>query len=209
MKYFRFMSLSEFDKLINKEKLYNNTKHDGRTNSLGFCFMNLKDDEPEEAYEYLSGVVSEEVCVLFETNKKLKESWGIYADPYGAFFDTIIRTEYCTTQYSIEDFKILKVAIPDLWEKWKWYQDIEKFLTYIKNKKQKEREEQKRSEEIAKIRKEIEINKQKDLFEAMQSIKEDGDMHLKIKDKYYKVYGYIDSIEHCLGRTELTMKILI
>lgn len=124
MKIFRFMSKKEFEKYKNGEILKNNTKHSGFTDSVGFCFMNIEDVDPEDAYEFLSGIVSDDICVVFETDKKMKKSWGQYADPYGSFFDTIVKTEYCTNQYSIDDFKLLKVGYPPIFswdfDKWKW-----------------------------------------------------------------------------------------
>ena len=125
MKLFRFMSKKEFDKLKKGEVLINTTIHKGFTNSVGFCFMNVNDNNPEYAYMFLSGIVSDEVCVVFQTNKKLKKSWGRYASPYGAFFDTMMIDEYCTKNYSLQDFKIIKYTtkIPSAWDEdadWNW-----------------------------------------------------------------------------------------
>ena len=39
MKIFRFMSRAEFEKYKNNEVLKNDTKHIGKTNSVGFCFL--------------------------------------------------------------------------------------------------------------------------------------------------------------------------
>ena len=122
MKLFRFMSKEEFNKYLKGEELINEIKHIGNTNSKGFCFMNCEDYEPEYAYQFLSGVVDTEVCVVFETNKKLTKSYGEYADPYGSFFDSFVSDEYCTEKYSKKDFKLIKYCYD--FDK-KWYQDKE------------------------------------------------------------------------------------
>ena len=49
MKVFRFMSKVEFEKYKNNFILKNNKKHDRKTNSIGFCFLNVEDFTPEEA----------------------------------------------------------------------------------------------------------------------------------------------------------------
>lgn len=108
MKLFRFMSKKEFNVLMKGDKIINNKIHTGYTNSIGFCFMKGDTDDAEYAYQFLGGIVSNEVCVIFETDKKLTKSWGRYADPHGSFFDSIIETEYCTNEYDLEDFKPLK-----------------------------------------------------------------------------------------------------
>lgn len=82
---YRFMSKKEYNKLLKGETLTNDKVHTGNTISIGFCFMNMEDDEPEFAFQYLAGVVDEDICVVFETNKKLTKSWGTYANPYGSF----------------------------------------------------------------------------------------------------------------------------
>ena len=119
LKVFRFMSQEEFDKYLAGEKLINTTDHRKKfafTGSKGFCFfeyMDWDDDgvdgiTPEYAYEFLSGIVTEDVVAVFETDKQLTESYGRYADPYGAFFDTIRMDEYCTTEYDNKSFHLIK-----------------------------------------------------------------------------------------------------
>lgn len=86
MKLFRFMSKEEFRKLVNGEELENNKVHEGKTNSIGFCFM--KEDIcniPEYAYNYLSGIVSKDICVKFETEIDLKKGYGIKILTYDFF----------------------------------------------------------------------------------------------------------------------------
>ena len=136
MKLFRFMSRKEFKKYINEEELINNQNHHlnhkSKTNSIGFCFLNLDEYKPEEALHFLSGIVDLDICAVFEVNEdKVKETYGIYArqDVNISLFDILIgkipsfeAKEYCTTKYSNKDFKLLKYAIPE-WsnkEQWNW-----------------------------------------------------------------------------------------
>lgn len=130
MKLFRFMSKNEFDAYMNGDTLKNDVKHKGYTNSKGFCFMNLEDYEPEYAYSFLSGIVSPKVCVVFETDKILTESYGRYADPYGSFLDSFISDEYCIEEYSNNDFKLIKYCYDFdekhwLDEDWTWLENKE------------------------------------------------------------------------------------
>ena len=124
MKLFRFMSDEEYNKLTNNEVLFNNTKHTARTNSIGFCFMDYEQYKPEDAVHFLSGIVSLDKCVIFETNKELNKTYGEYAKPieftgnngidminlFRRWEDTFTADEYCTTEYSLKDFKILKIG---------------------------------------------------------------------------------------------------
>ena len=134
---FRFMSMDEFTKFNNGEILHNNTIHKAKTTSTGFCFFSLKDYKPHEAMHFLCGLVNFNICAVFEVDKnKLKESYGVYhkiKEPteVGNLFLDIIRalynrewftaTEYCTTEYSNKDFKLLKFA-EDIWSQ---YEPIE------------------------------------------------------------------------------------
>lgn len=135
MKVFRFMSESEFKKYKSGNKLLNNKDHNKidsrKTNSKGFCFLDIQEYSPEEAMHFLSGIVSFEVCALFETNKELIKSYGVYATPIkrtGNIQEDLINlilnyrlsftaNEYCTTEYSEKDFKLLKFS-KNLWEQW-------------------------------------------------------------------------------------------
>lgn len=105
------MSLEEFNLLKSGKMLENHTDHSvgHRTTSRGFCFFDEDDCSPEYAFEFLRGIVSDEVCVRFEVDKKLlTESWGIYADPFCEnWFDTITMTEWCCESYNNKDFRIL------------------------------------------------------------------------------------------------------
>lgn len=70
------MSREEFEKFNAGEVLYNNTRHNAKTSSIGFCFFDLKDHNPHEAVHFLSGLVNFDICAVFEADKsKLKEKW--------------------------------------------------------------------------------------------------------------------------------------
>lgn len=133
MKVFRFMSKDEFEKYKRGEVLKNNTIHNCQTTSVGFCFLKLDDFEPSYAYHFLSGIVSYEVCVVFETTKELKKTQGKYAVPFShatGFFDSFIADEYCIDSYSKDDFKLLKYSYDFnkkhwLNEEWTWLEEGE------------------------------------------------------------------------------------
>ncbi len=131
MKVFRFMSKVEFEKYKHNFTLRNDKKHDGKTNSIGFCFLNLEEYTPEEAMHFLSGIVSFDICAVFETEEKLNKTYGIYAkpiDPTGNIMADIINllsgfndhfkaNEYCITSYNKEKFKLLKYS-ENIWKQW-------------------------------------------------------------------------------------------
>lgn len=112
--------------------LRNDTKHTGKTNSVGFCFLNAEDFTPEEALHFLSGIARFDICAMFETDKELNKTYGVYAKPIPLtgnleedmfnliinFSNTFTATEYCTTEYNNKDFKLIKYA-ENLWEQWK------------------------------------------------------------------------------------------
>lgn len=110
------MSIEEFAKFNNGEILHNDRVHNAKTTSKGFCFFDLKDYRPHEAMHFLSGLVSFDICAVFEVDKsKLKERWGVYAKHDNATFFNLYRktfhaTEYCTTEYSNKDFKLIKFS---------------------------------------------------------------------------------------------------
>lgn len=110
------MSIEEFAKFNNGEILHNDRVHNAKTTSKGFCFFDLKDYNPHEAVHFLSGLVSFDVCAVFEVDKsKLKERWGKYHKLNTMlipcmFPQVFYATEYCTTEYSNKDFKLIKFS---------------------------------------------------------------------------------------------------
>lgn len=141
MEVFRFMSKNELNNLIKGNKLENTTIHLGKTNSIGFCFLDLNEYKPEEAIHFLSGIVNAEVCVKLRMKKKLNQTNGTYAKhkPLDEWLiknrnksflevlldikntDTFVANEYCTTDYSLDCVEIISYAIP-MWGKneWNW-----------------------------------------------------------------------------------------
>lgn len=196
MKLFRYMSKKEFEKLIKGETLKNNTHHQGITTSIGFCFMKVDDNEPRYAYHFLSGIVSDDICVVFETNKKLTKSFGIYASPYGSFFDTITEDEYCTKEYSLNDFKIVEMAIPEFWkEEWKWETDINKIVRKL-DKIEKDKIEKEKEEKIKdKLKEDFEEEQSEKFLNFYKQVNEKRKIEIKIGDKYYTIPCVITEIE--------------
>ena len=131
MKVFRFMSKVEFEKYKNNFILKNNRKHDGKTNSIGFCFLNVEDFTPEEAMHFLSGIVTFDVCAVFETDEKLDKTYGIYAKPikstgnpiedlmnlFCGFNERFTADEYCITEYDKKRMKLIKYS-EEIWKQW-------------------------------------------------------------------------------------------
>lgn len=131
MKVFRFMSKEEFEKYNKNLTLKNNKKHDGKTNSIGFCFLNMEEYMPEEAMHFLSGIVTFDVCAVFETEEKLHKTYGIYAKPIkstensiedlmnllGGFNERFTANEYCITEYDNKKMKLIKYS-EEIWKQW-------------------------------------------------------------------------------------------
>ena len=131
MKIFRFMSKVEFEKYKKNFTLKNNKKHEGKTNSVGFCFLNIEDFTPEEAMHFLSGIATFDVCAVFETEEKMQKTYGIYAKPLKStgnpmedlinllmgFTDRFTADEYCITEYNKNNMKLLKYS-ENIWKQW-------------------------------------------------------------------------------------------
>jgi hypothetical protein len=100
------MSKEEYEQLLAGKVLVNEEDHtrEYKTASVGFCFLDINDYSPRQAYEFLRGIVSDYAAVMFEVDEKLlTPSYGVYA-----YVDKI--TEYYTTTYSIETFRPIKVS---------------------------------------------------------------------------------------------------
>lgn len=133
--YYRFMSLNEFSKLTAGCILESDNKFKTfRTDSEGFCFLAEKTEidglngcyffDPLSCLEFLSGIVSKDILVKFETKLELTESCGVYADPTtDEWGDTIDIKEYCISKYDIETMKPVAYTMDtDRWIKnKKWY----------------------------------------------------------------------------------------
>lgn len=137
MKVFRFMSYDEFKKYKEGQVLENNTKHLGKTNSVGFCFLDADEIDIKQALHFLSGIASFDICAVFETKKKLNKTYGEYAkpikdydkqNPLQFYHDLIMLSqdipenrmrinEYCTKKYSKADFRLIKYS-ENVWNQW-------------------------------------------------------------------------------------------
>ena len=128
MKVFRFMSMDEFKKYQIGDTLSNNKNHHDygqKTESVGFCFMDCDDYCPECAYEFLSGIVSDDVCVVFEVDESLLiKSSGTYAasliDDDVSWFSTMDVDEYCCQSYDKNDFKLIAYCFNISWNNFNW-----------------------------------------------------------------------------------------
>lgn len=137
MKVFRFVSYDEFKKYKKGQVLENNTKHIGKTNSVGFCFLDADEIDVKQALHFLSGIASFDICAVFETKKKLNKTYGEYAkpikdydkqNPLQFYHDLIMLSqdipenrmkinEYCTKKYSKADFRLIKYS-ENIWSQW-------------------------------------------------------------------------------------------
>ena len=126
MKLFRFMSDEERVKLLKGETLENSTDHSltrgSGSTAKGFCFGIGDEEQAIKAFRRLSGIVDCENLLVFtvkpERESRFTKCQGRYIDndeidsegktvfdyPIGlepwCMFD-----EYCTTNYSLEDFE--------------------------------------------------------------------------------------------------------
>lgn len=139
MRVFRFMSNSEFEMYKAGKVLVNNNNHREKgfkSDSVGFCFFDESEIDIKQAIHFLSGLVSFDICAVFETEKNnLKQGYGIYAKPlsmtgilaldlYNVMTnrEKIQRTEYSTTTYNNSKFKLIKYS-ENIWSQ---YNPIEK-----------------------------------------------------------------------------------
>ena len=122
MKVYRYMSFKEFNTMIlgipvvHKKRAFR-----ARTTSYGFCFLPETTDfyvaeencpsnshkfsySAEECYEFLDGIVSDDILVEFEVLDRfaLSQGWGIYSDPtwISGYFGLINIVEYSTLQFA-------------------------------------------------------------------------------------------------------------
>lgn len=123
MKAYRYMSMKEFTKMSSGCSMTNlSTFNNCRTNSVGFCFLpeevlciRFEDSytmSPEEALAFLRGIVSDDVLVEFEAPEEcFQKSEGIYADPFGDYYDRILVEELCASEYDRDKFVPLRYAM--------------------------------------------------------------------------------------------------
>ena len=114
---FRVMSRAEYKKYCAGKKLYQLTDHSdyARSQSQGFCFMDMADVKPQEAFDFLSGIVTRELLCVFECKDLAKagliESSGLYY----AYPENRWRREYCTKGYSKDTLKLIRCTDIHKW----------------------------------------------------------------------------------------------
>jgi hypothetical protein len=133
MKFYRFMSMKEFNKMASGADIIGKKSFEARTTSTGVCFLSeqtlCKDDDHkatinvEQAYEFLCGIVSDDIVVEFECRQEMTESYGIYASIFGttAYFATMVVTEYCTPSYNRENMIPVRYGMIDDYYRIEWH----------------------------------------------------------------------------------------
>lgn len=119
---FRFMSKIEFEMYLKGEEIYGKKQeavYSHARNKSVVCFgiceyadsLKQAESEAKSAYEYMSGIVSDEICAIFKADENIFEKgWGRYADPYGSFFDTIFVDELMIESYNNKSFELLSYS---------------------------------------------------------------------------------------------------
>ena len=132
MKFYRFMSMKEFNKMSSGADITGKKSFEARTTSTGVCFLAEKvvchdvtgnyTLSPEKALDFLYGVVDNEVLVEFNTDMELRQSTGVYASLCGGWCDTMTVEEYCIPSYNRNTMKPLRYGFVELWnDKVEWY----------------------------------------------------------------------------------------
>lgn len=126
---FRYMSAAEFRHYQTGATLHGRAQSGCFTDARGrlvVCFMPVIGDAlgaARAAYEYLLGVVSNEMCAIFRiSDPSYQEGSGRYADPYGAFLDTMWVREIYLDAYPRETAALIAhCRVPeDTDDAWEW-----------------------------------------------------------------------------------------
>jgi hypothetical protein len=128
------MSVKELKMIMNGQTVKGQLQEDVRSstdNEANVCFLGevttfreVGEDHAytaDQCYEFLSGIVSEEILVEFETNTTLQHGRGRYASPYGFGSTSIYIDEYYVPEYSTVDFTITRYGTPGYDFKWHRY----------------------------------------------------------------------------------------
>lgn len=125
MKVYRYMSLTEYNRMLIEEDIVGKSHFAAFTSSTGVCFLPEKvigkDDDgetleftPVEAFGFLYGIVSEDLLVEFEVadgaEEQFKKSYGLYSNPIG--WDDISVEELCIPYYNREICNPLRYCVP-------------------------------------------------------------------------------------------------
>lgn len=141
MKVIRYMSLDEFERLMDGELLENNKEHNRKwSTSTGFCFLR-KGHFLEKAilWQFFTKETTlVKVEFKVDSTKYLKRSKGRYEtdeifgfDPEDDIWDPfqlfIWMREYCTTQYSIKTFQPIQA---ELLQREHWMESFESMIIF-------------------------------------------------------------------------------
>ena len=126
MRLVRFMGLTEFEKLMRGETLYNTTnwKKRNQSGSVGFCFFPLTDKHDVYwALEKLWYIVDHSVCVVFECTDitKLNKSFGYYVS---GWCTSECYNEYCVTVYDRTIMKPVKYTFSEIPSEYAIWYDV-------------------------------------------------------------------------------------
>lgn len=125
MKVYRYMSLTEFKRMLWGENIVGKERFNAKTNSQGVCFLperikgSVEDGtnvefDPIEAFWFLYGIVSGDVLVEFEAEEdSFNHTYGNYAEP-NTYQDMVIG-ELCIPYYNRDICKPLRYCVPDLY----------------------------------------------------------------------------------------------
>lgn len=127
MKFYRYMNMCEFSRMNAGCTISGKHHHKAHTESIGVCFLaektvgvandgNSHTFTPEKCYEFLSGIVSDEILVEFNVDvdtNQLNKSTGLYADPVcRKWGNYICINEYCTPYYNRDTFVPVRYCFP-------------------------------------------------------------------------------------------------
>ena len=135
---YRYMSRNEMFLMSAGVDIKGKRSFKARTSSSGVCFLPevitfehtcSRDDSvelckfsPEEAFEFMRGIVSDDVLVEFfvenaDFGRLFAHTAGVYADPFNDV-NLIMVLELCTPYYNRDMLKPVGYCVPDIWEWW-------------------------------------------------------------------------------------------
>lgn len=131
-KVYRYMSLSEFSDMLKGLPIKSETNwkmKEKSSSSIGICFLpesivaytdrGIETYDPIFAYEFLSGIVSNERLVEFENHGvRFEKTSGVYADPFGSWWARIEVGELSTTMYNRDLLIPIRYRIPGGGKRW-------------------------------------------------------------------------------------------
>ena len=135
MKLYRYMSFNEFHKYSAGLEITGKKFFRAATDNTGVCFLaeETRTDtgytlSPVDCYTFLSGIVSNDVLVEFETDAQVRQSFGFYRELQDDF-EVMEAEGYCVDSYSRDTFRATAYCVDftptadnyKLGRKVKWY----------------------------------------------------------------------------------------